>query len=279
MPETTENYDLIRTAQESVEPHQLTKGRWLVRDSQGQARVIDLTDEIEHDNPNPDRKTGHRVVTDVPSLAAYLAKHGLPETEVWGRRDKGTIQAVINAHESSETGEGADTNGVAGWGDHTVTLALRHSDDWKDWTAADGKLVSQVEFAEFIEDHRPNFGKPTAAEMLELAQTFRSTNKVEFGSSHRVKSGETSLQYAEVHDAKAGKKGELSIPDEISIAMPVYDQGKPYLLTARLRYRIQNGQLLLGFKLNRPKDTLQEAFDEVVDDVQRQTNRVVLATS
>lgn len=286
MPETTENYDLIRTAQESVEPHQLTDGRWLVRDSQGQARVINLTDEIERDQQHPNRKTGKYTVTDVPSFSAYLAKHGIDATELWGNRDAGTIRSVINAHDGDpadgEAVAGFDDDGqtgIAGWGDHTLTLQLRHSDDWKDWTSADGKLVTQVDFAEFIEDHRPNFGKPTAAEMLELAQTFRSTSKVEFNSSHRVKSGETSLTYAEVHDAKAGKKGELSIPDEISIAMPVYDQGKPYLLTARLRYRINNGQLVLGYKLNRPKDPLQTAFDDVVVEVQSTTNRVVWATA
>lgn len=280
MPENTENHDLIVTAQEAVEPHQLTPGRWLVRDSGGQARVIDLADEIENDRPNPPRKRGDATVRDVPSFASYLAKHGLPETELWGNRDRSTITAVINADGAAadDPGDSLDGNGVAGWGDHTATLALLHSGDWKDWTAHDGKYMTQVEFAEFLEDHRPNLGKPSPAEMLELAQTFRATTKGEFTSSQRLATGETSLSFTETHDAKAGKKGQIEIPDEISIGLPVYDQGKPYMLTARLRYRISGGNLHMGYKLNRPADVLQAAFDEVVSEVEKVTSRTVWRT-
>lgn len=269
MSENTEARDVIDVAQEAVGAQQLEHGIYY---DGLKGEIVDIRDQL-HDEAaaDPDRKTGRYDVTDVPSFAAYLAKHGQEHTELWGARDQGHIYAVINAHAGSEYGAHHE--------DHKAVLQLRHSDDWNDWTKADGQWKSQVDFAEFIEDHRPNFGKPTAAEMLELAQTFRSTSKVEFNSSHRVKSGETSLAYAEVHDAKAGKKGELTIPDEISVAMPVYDQGKPYLLTARLRYRIQNGALLLGFKLNRPKDVLQEAFDDVVASVQAGTGRDVWATT
>ena len=269
MPELNENQAIIDVAQEAVGAQQLEHG--LYYDGL-KGEIVDIREQIhEEAQRDPDRKTGTYTVTDVASFAAYLAKHGEEHTELWGSRDSAKIDAVIDAHGNGEHDAHHE--------EHSVRLQLRHSDDWKDWANADGKWKSQVEFAEFIEDHRPNFGKPTAAEMLELAQTFRSTSKVEFNSSHRVKSGETSLAYAEVHDAKAGKKGELTIPDEISIAMPVYDQGKPYLLTARLRYRIENGGLLLGFKLNRPKDTLQTAFDDVVTSVQDETGRDVWATS
>lgn len=267
MSENTEARDVIDVAQEAVGAQQLEHGIYY---DGVKGQVVDIRWMIhEEAQALPDFKAGSYTVTDVPSFAGYLAKHSVEETELWGNRDGARIIATIDAHAVE----------VAGMERHTAVLQLRHSDDWKDWTSTDGQWKSQVDFAEFIEDHRPNFGKPTAAEMLELVQTFRSTSKVEFNSSHRVKSGETSLAYAEVHDAKAGKKGELTIPDEISIAMPVYDQGKPYLLTARLRYRITNGQLLLGFKLNRPKDTLQTAFDDVVTAVQGATGRDVWATA
>lgn len=269
MSENTEARDIIDAAQEAVGAQQLEHGIYY---DGLKGEIVDIREKLHAEAAaDPDRKIGTYTVNDVASFAGYLAKHGQEHTEVWGSRDSARIAATIDAH-----GSGAYDAHHQG---HEVRLQLRHSDDWKDWNTADGQWKSQVDFAEFIEDHRPNFGKPTAAEMLELAQTFRSTNKVEFNSSHRVKSGETSIAYAEVHDAKAGKKGELTIPDEISIAMPVYDQGKPYLLTARLRYRIQNGGLLLGFKLNRPKDTLQTAFDDVVTAVQGSTGRDVWATS
>lgn len=288
MPENTEAHDIITTAQDAITPTEIAPGLHIVTTRDGDTRVLDnrhlLQDHLALEHPR--RKTGDKNVTSVGALVEYLTKHGLPETELWGSRDRGTIQAIINSHSGilsdGEPMLGHDVDGqpgLAGWGDHTITLTLRHSDDWKDWTATDGKMLPQVEFAEFIEDHQPNLGRPTAAEMLELAQTFRATTNVEFNSSKRLATGETTLTYAETTDAKAGKKGDLAIPDSIAIAMPVYDQGKPYPVTARLRYRIHGGNLLLGYKLDRPRDVLQAAFDDVITDVETNTDRTVWATS
>lgn len=277
MPETTENHDLITTAQEAVEPHELTDGRWLVRDSDGRARVIDLTKEIEAGQPNPNRKTGARTVTDAASFAAYLAKHGVTETEVWGNRDQGTIKAVINAHESAESGEGLDTNGVAGWGDHTITLQLRHSDDWKEWTKANGAWMPKDQFAEFIEDHLPNFGTPTGAEMLELARSFKATVNVEFGNTEHA-GGKTTVAYTKTTEAKAGQKGAVQFPDRIQLGVYVYDRGTAYQLGARIRYRVTDGALTLGYRLERPQDVLDLAFQGVCRDVVDRTDRGVWLT-
>lgn len=277
MPETTENHDLIRAAQEAVHPHQLAPGRWLVRDSNGAARVIDLTHEIEHDQPNPNRKTGQRTLTDVASFAGYLYKHGQDDhTEIYGNRDQGTIRAIINGNGTKTSGPGIDGHGEAGWGDHTVTLQLRPSDDWKEWTAYDGKLLTKDQFAEFVEDHLPNFANGAA--FLELARSFRATINVEFGNAEHA-GGKTTVNYTKTTEAKAGQKGAVAFPDTITIGLYVYEGGKPYKLDARLRYKVTDGELRIGFKLQRPRDVEQAAFDEFVDEVQEATQRTVWRTA
>lgn len=270
MPENTENRDLIETAQEAVGAQELYPG---IHYDGVTHEVVDIREQIhEEQMRRPDRKSGSYTVTHPDAFAAYLAKHGLPETELWGDRDAGTVRAVVDAHQDAE--------GIAGNEVHTATLRLRHSDDWKQWLAADGKLMGQLDFAEFIEDHLPNFANPTAADMLELAQTFQATTKVDFASSQRVKSGETQLNYAEQQSASAGKKGQLAIPDTFHIGLRVYDGlGEPYKIAARFRYRITDGQLRLGYRLTRPKDVLQAAFDDVVTKVREDTGRDVWATA
>lgn len=274
MPDTTENHDLITTAQEAVEPHLVAAGLYLTHTGE----VIDLRDALEEKRSNPDRKTGKRTVTDVDSLVSYLAKHGLPETELWGNADPSTIKAVINAHEPAEGGEGSDANGIAGWGDHTVTLDLKASKDWLEWVKHDGRLMGQTDFAEFIEDHLPNFVTPSGADMLELAQTFQATTRVDFDSSQRLKSGETQVTYKESTDATAGKKGSIAIPDTFTIGLQVYEHGDAYRVDARFRYRLNGGQLALGYRLTRPRDVLLAAFDEVVAKVTEETGRAVWLT-
>lgn len=275
MPNTTENHDLITTAQEAVEPHELTDGIWCLRDRDGNTTTIDLRDRIEAQQPTPDRKTGQHTVSDVDSLIGYLAKHGLTQTELWGAPDAGTIRAVINAHDVADTELGQDSHGLPGWGDHTTTLQLRHTPDWKDWLQRDGRLMTQTDFAEFIEDHLPNFVTPSGADMLELAQTFQATTRVDFDSSQRLKSGETQVTYKEDTNATAGKKGSIAIPDTFTIGLQVYERGDAYRVDARFRYRLNGGQLALGYKLTRPRDVLLAAFDDVVGKVTEETGRAV----
>lgn len=278
MPETTEAQDIIATAQEAVEPHEVHHGIYLVRDRSGDVRHLDLTGELEQTQARPNRKHGRHAVTDVASLAGYLAKHGLPETELWGNPDPSSIKAVINAHEPSNTGEGDDANGLPGWGDHTITLDLKASKDWIEWIKSDGQMMNQTDFAEFIENHLPNFHTPAGADMLELAQTFQATTRVDFDTSQRLKSGETQVTYKEHTDATAGKKGSIAIPDTFTLGLQVYERGHAFRIEARFRYRINGGRLLLGYKLTRPRDVLLTAFDEVVEKVQEDTKRTVWLT-
>lgn len=278
MPDTTEAQDIITTAQEAVDPVAVRTGDgtgiYLVRDHDGSTTLLDLTAELEALQAHPNRKTGKRTVSDVDSLVGYLAKHGLPQTELWGNPDPSTICAVINAHETAD----APDNGRPGWGDHAVTLDLKASKDWTEWVKHDGRLMGQADFAEFIEDHLPNFVTPSGADMLELAQTFQATTRVDFDSSQRLKSGETQVTYKEDTNATAGKKGSIAIPDTFTIGLQVYERGDAYKVDARFRYRLTGGQLQLGYRLTRPRDVLLTAFDEVVAKVTEETGRAVWLT-
>lgn len=274
MPETTENHDLIQTAQEAVGAQQLEPG--IYYDGVTHA-IVDIRERIhEEAERRPDRKTGSYTVTDVPSFVAAVAKHGLTQTELWAHDNTSSIRAVINAHMGTTDDCVED---YAGWGDHTITLQLQRTDDWKEWQVSDGKLFDQLAFAEFVEDHLPNFVNPASADMLELAQTFQATTKVDFASSQRVKSGETQLNYVEQQNATAGKKGQLAIPDTFDIALQPFERGETYRVNARFRYRITNGDLRLGYRLTRPKDVLRDAFDAVVAGVGEKTKRDIWSTT
>lgn len=206
---------------------------------------------------HPARKTGDYGVRDVTSFVEYVTKHRLAETELWATARAGQLHAVLNAHGGAH----------AGWEDHTAILSLEADPDWVDFVSRSGHYYSQADFAEFIEDHLHVFAKPKAADMLELAQTFQATTKVDFQSSHRVKSGETQLAYAETTSAGAGKKGTLAIPDTFTVGLSPYKGLDPYAVEARFRYRIEGQQLRLGYKLVRPDKVLDDAFNQITTDV------------
>lgn len=282
MTDTTENQAIIDTAIASVEPYAVDRadgsGIYLTHDDDGDTQIIDLRAELGLLPTRPTRKTGATIVTDVDSFIEALSKHELPETEYYGNARRGTIRAVINADQGTVDGK-RETEAGAGHGDHTITLQLPFTTDWTDWTGANGEQVKQQAFAEFIEDHAPNFVQPTSADMLELAQTFQATTKVDFASSQRVSSGETQLQYVENTSASAGRRGALSIPDRFDIALAPYERGDVYRVGARFRYRIVDSNLTLGYRLDRPDDVLRSAFDDIVAKVQDATGRSVWHTT
>jgi uncharacterized protein YfdQ (DUF2303 family) len=268
-----ENDVVAALAREATTPVEIDRGLYLLHNGQ----TVDVRKDLEKYEPQPRRKTGSYALTDVESFVSYLAKHCLPETELWANDKASTIRAVINAHgDTDDTGTG---EAFAGWSDHTATLALPYTQDWRDWTGRDNKLQAQTEFAEFIEDHLPNFVTPTGADMLELAQSFQATTKVDFDSSQRLKSGETQLTYAETTTAAAGKKGTLAIPDTFELALQVHERGPVYRVKARFRYRINGGNLHLAYRLDRVDDVRRHAFDEVVAKVGADTGRQVWSST
>lgn len=255
MPELTDTQAVIDVAQEAVGPVGIHPGIWVVRDGYS---VKDLTEILRSHADAPHRKTGSYITYHAQSFCEYLSKHTLPETEVWVDVTAHTVTAVINAH----------TGGMAaGWGDHRVVLTLRKSPAWKRWMEGDRKFLTQNDFAELVEERLVDFVEPSGATMLELAQTFKATTSVGFESSKRLKSGETTIEYRETTEATAGKKGQIAIPDTFTLALPPFDLGPHFKVPARLRYRIRDGHLSLGYVIERPEDILREAFGDAVGSV------------
>lgn len=262
----TETYDALIAGRLSAEPHRLELGGyWALTTPDGIAQ-IDLTGDKYRDRPA--RKTGVVKVRDVPSFLHYWDKHRYEgASEVYADLDHRTITAVLDAHSADH----------AGWAGHVLRLGLRHSPSWTAWVGISGKLMGQQAFAEFIEDHRPDIVEPVAADVLELAQSFQATVKAEFKSGTVLKSGQRELQYTETVDASAGKSGRLAIPDHITLALAVFESdGMAEAVTARFRYRLENGSLRIGVVLDEVDDKVRSAFQAVVDDIDQGVDVPVL---
>jgi uncharacterized protein YfdQ (DUF2303 family) len=214
----------------------------------------------------PPRKSGTTTVRDSASFTEYFGKHADDNTEVYSDAERLTVTAVLDAHTATE----------ARWSGHRLTLALRQTEAWKQWLALDGKLQGQEAFAEFLEDHLPELLEPSAATMLEIAQSIQGVAKAEFQSGTRLQSGERKLAYVETVTAKAGQKGELVIPETFTVGIVPFEGSDGYQLTARLRYRINGGPLQLGYKLERPTDILRTAFADVVGAIGEQISVPIL---
>lgn len=253
----TEADAIIDVARESTEPHPVEAGKLYVVADGNSYSLVDLTGDDYREFPR--HKEATVTVRDVASFAHYYRKHADDWSEVYADLDRATITAVLDAHMAEADG--------ARWQQHQVTLALRKTDPWEAWTAHSGKLMSQQVFAEFIEEHATDvaIGEGiSAADLIELAQKFQAATKVEFSSGHRLQSGETQLVYSETIEAKAGHRGTVEVPSQFTLALKPFDDAEGRLVLARFRYRINGGQLGLGYRLDQPDRVFREAVAEVV---------------
>lgn len=222
----------------------------------GEMKIIDQ----EAGALTPSRKRGTSVVFDGPSFNRILADNtdaGAAVVYVDRNPDKPAIAAVLNGH-------GPDG---PGWGDFRVHLVLRHTPQWTKWRGIDGAMLPQAEFAEFIEDNLADIVDPPGAQALEIASHLEATRSAAFKSAIRLNSGAVQLQNLEDLDAKVGP-GRIEVPTLFKLALAPFQGSPAYGVEARFRYRIADGRLQLGLKLQRVEDVMRAVLDDIVGQLE-----------
>lgn len=254
MSETTEAQAVAYLAQQAQEPTPLAPGTvYTVPADDGGQRVID-TDQYAD---TPRRKTAHRYVSDSESFVNYLAKHALPQTEVYADTPRSSVVAVIDSH--------AGALAAPGWQDHRVTLKLEHTKSWLAWTGNDGAMMSQSDFAEFIEQRATDVTAPAPGDLMTLASHMSMTIGVEYESSQRQSDGQTALVYKEKIASKG--LGNMEIPKELILALQPYVGGPRQYAHASFRTRLNGSQLRIGYVLVRPEEILEGTFADIVNEI------------
>lgn len=208
----------------------------------------------------PRRPVATVQVHDAASFAAAVTRRQDEENYtpvVYADEETLALVAVLND----------DQHGRGGWRDHRVELALRRTVEWTHWKNADGRLLEQEDFAEFIEAGLTEIQDPPPATMLELAQTFQASTAGRFKGGTRLQTGVRQFLYEEEVDASAGPGGTIAIPETIKLAVRPFYGSDRYQVDARFRYRLRTGHLTLGYKLDRPHEVERSAFTAVRDGV------------
>lgn len=222
--------------------------------------TIDTEAVVAKYRDRPRRKTGQVSLSTPASLTQYVNAHKSDGTVLYADWRESRVVGVLNDHDTA-----------AGWADHRAVLDLVPTPEWTCWTEHDGAYMSQVEFAEHIIDTTADVVEPPAADLLEMAETFNATKAVQFKSGNRLKDGQRQLTYHETIDANAGTHGNVTIPDSVLLRLAPFDGADPVEMSARIRYRIDGGNLRIGYVLDRPDLVLRAAVAAVVAGVEQQT--------
>ncbi len=258
---------VISAARESIAPVKLFenagKQTYFVahgRNGDGESFTVDT----EAGAGAPLRKRGVVTVFDVASFNMVIKDNsdaGNVAIYIDRNPTSPAVVAVLNGHGPAG----------AGWGDFRAEIKFRPTPQWVKWTSIDGKMMDQTPFAEFIEDNLEDIATPSGATMLEIATYLEATRTANFKSGVRLANGMVQFQNLESIEAKVGA-GAVDVPEVFTLALsPI--QGVPsYGVPARFRYRIVDGRLKLGIKLQRVEDLMDKVLAEVLAKIERGTN-------
>lgn len=222
----------------------------------------------EHLLPAPLRKSGGTTLNDAASFIAVVNDQKNDDTRMYSTINPPTFTAVFN-----------DIAAGAGWRDHQAKYNAPLSPEWKTWLGTSGRQQSQSDFAQFIETNLPDIAEPNGADVLEVSRTLEAKKKVNFASSIRLSDGSTQFTYEEDVQGSA-QKGQLKVPEEFVLAIPVFENGDLWRVEAKLRYRIgDGGKLSIWYELVRPHKVIEAAVKELRARIAADTGLNILVGS
>lgn len=214
---------------------------------------------------NPARRNGTISVHDIDSFITLTNIHASDSSVIYIDVDYGANRvkatAVVNDHRRD----------VAGWRDHRISMTPRFSEEWKRWTGSNGKSMSQIELANFLESNSANIiqigGTPTAAEVLTFVTQLTEVRKVKYGNAVNLQNGMVQINFVEEGDDAT--KGKIEVFREFGLGLRPLFGGEGFQLRAFLRYRIDRntGEIKFWFELQRPDLVLEKATEGVIERI------------
>ncbi len=243
---------------------------------------LHITDPTAFDKvrATPRRMVGTVQPHTLASLIDYAKEHHSDAATVWLEQDSGKTVAVLNDHAGGATATDdqgeviAARDGLPGWGDHRAIFTPAKTPEWIRWAQADGKWFDQEEFANFVEDGLGEIAVPNGGVLLDVVQTLTGHVNVTWENATRLSDGRLKVQYVEETSAKAGQKGDLEIPTEFTLVLPVFQGEEPVQLDAKLRWRLRNQKIAFAFKLDNPHRAVQKSIDLMLERLRGEFPRV-----
>ena len=211
---------------------------------------------MEHYLAAPTRVRRALIVTTLETFNRYFNKWKAEASQIFVDQETVAVVGIIDEHRDD----------LPSWCDHRVIYKCPYSRQWEAWMQMDRRKVSQVEFAEWLEDRTQDVQEPSGTDLLSLCLDLQIHRRVVYGSARRLETGEHSFTYTEDNET-----GTVEIPGEITLGIPVFTDGTSYAIKARFRYRLVEGNLTLWFELVEPQKYVEDAFGEVIEAVKAAT--------
>ena len=177
--------------------------------------------------------------------------------------------AVLDYHHPKPDGE-TQADRIA----HKAFYPAPFSEEWDIWTKASGRAMSQIEFADFIDDNIVDVIEPAGATLLEMALNFQIKRDAKFSSRIVRQSGSQTLSYVDNSEATGGApgiEGTIKVPEKIKLLLPIFHGGNAFEVAAKINYRPDNSSLKISYTLYRPNKVVEAAVKDIIADIETGT--------
>lgn len=207
---------------------------------------------------DPDRLAVHAaasVVVDAKqALIDYVNRFREPGSVLFADIDKGEVRCVLDYHLASD-GKDAAT----GARQHKASLKLRPSEEFQRWNAISGKIMTQEEFADFLEENANDIASPDPATMIDLARDLSASIGGSFRSKVDLQSGDRVFSYSR----ETTVDETIRVPKIIELQIPLYQGEEPMGLKMAFRYSVAGSGLKLGVEWRRVEYQRLALFQQI----------------
>lgn len=252
-------------------------------------RIHSLKEIIDEWRIRPERRRGTAKLQTLDALIAHANRFKDDGSALFGTITNG-VPALTSVLDYHPAGGAADA--PPRFGEHRGQYDFPLSDEWRAWMGAADAALSQVEFAEFLEDRITDVTEPPAwalkdakakpqtpedielagllfqiggrlagsQRLMEMARSLKIHENSVVKNASNLATGEVSLQFETTHTDADGKP--LTIPNIFLITIPIFAHGAGYRLVVRLRYRKPGGKIVWLLAPLRPDVSLRHAAEE-----------------
>lgn len=242
--------------------------------------IIDQRKFLEAWRTAPERRRGTAKVTTLQSFIDLANRHKDDGSAIFAQTNwpAPALTAIIDYHTLGHD---------ARFADHKIHYAFPLTEEFKAWIGANGKGMSQTDFATFIEDRIADLAAPMDAEIIEYEKLFRTkfaipSEMVELSRGLQVRvaatvkqnvmlqSGEGEIVFTEEHQNDRGEK--IVVPGLFMLSVPAFIDGESVRIPARLRYRVKDGKIIWAFYLYKWEEWLRVRVKNDLDQAAKETS-------
>lgn len=227
-----------------------------------QERAVEIVD-LEHLRLTPERSHGTAVLHRPASLTEWVRRTivDTDDVDLYVDADRFTATAVLNPVRAEHPS----------WGDHRGVLTMRLDPAYRAWRDVDGKALGQQATAEHLQENASTIADPPALDLVEIAETLVLNVGAKVSNAVRLRDGQRSIVFDETVEAVAGIDREVTIPEAITLRVPIFEGTDPAEVPIRLLYRRIDGAVAFAFQIidrqQRERDVLQGEIEQVADQL------------